>query len=51
MTIKPVIRDTVGINVQHSLGGLSAIHLGLRDTDKLGALKLPVSITSIKRSA
>ena len=44
MTIKPVTRDTVGINVQNSLDGLSAIHLGLRDTDKLGALKLPGSI-------
>ena len=44
MTIKPVTRDTVGINVQNSLDGLSTIHLGLRDTDKLGALKLPVSI-------
>jgi hypothetical protein len=29
MTSKPVTRDTVGINVQNSLDGLSAIHLGL----------------------
>ena len=33
MTIKPVTRDAVGINVQNSLDGLSTIHLGLRDTD------------------
>jgi len=33
LTIKPVTRDTVGINVQNSLDGLSAIHLGLRGTD------------------
>jgi hypothetical protein len=38
MTITPVTRDTVGISVQNSLDGLSAIHLGLRDTDKLNAL-------------
>jgi hypothetical protein len=44
LTIKPVTRDTVGINVQNSLDALSAIHLGLRDTDKLSTLELPGSI-------
>jgi hypothetical protein len=44
MTIKPVTRDTVGIHVQKSLDGLSAIHLGLRNTDKLDAYKFPGSI-------
>ena len=44
MTSKPVTRDTVGINVQNTLYGLSAIHLGLRDTDQLRAFTLPGSI-------
>ena len=44
MTIKPVTRDTVDINVQNSLDGLPAIHLGLRDTGLLGAFKLPGNV-------
>jgi len=39
LTIKPVTRDTADIDVQNSLDGLSDIHLGLRNTDKLEALK------------
>ncbi len=44
MTIKPVTRDTVGINVQNSLDSLSAILLGLRDIDKLGVLRSTANV-------
>ncbi len=44
MTIKPITRDTAGINVQSSLDGLSAIHIGLRDIDKLVKITNPENI-------
>lgn len=44
LTIKPVTRDTVGVNVQNSLDGLSTIHIGFRDIDKLVELTNPENI-------
>jgi len=44
MTSKPITRDLVGVNVSSALGGMSSIHIGLRDSEALGNLIEPEKV-------
>jgi len=45
MTSKPITRDLVGVNVSSALdGGMSSIHIGLRDSEALENLNEPEKV-------
>jgi hypothetical protein len=44
MTNKPITRDLVGVNVTSALDGMSAIHIGIRDSETLEPLAEPENV-------